>query len=146
MRISIIAIFTSLLMVPVVLADTIEVPLGGDIQAAIDGAPDIEDSTFCGNMPGGPGTDENQVEGPFNDGGGNCFTAVCGYGDGDELPECGSACPADIDGNGVVNGADLSLVLGAWGTSDAAADVDGSGTVDGADLALVLGAWGACPE
>ncbi|MCH2145918.1 MAG: hypothetical protein MK082_12345, partial [Phycisphaerales bacterium] len=40
MRISIIAIFTSLLMVPVVLADTIEVPLGGDIQAAIDGASD----------------------------------------------------------------------------------------------------------
>ena len=45
-----------------------------------------------------------------------------------------------------VNGADLAIVLGAWGINDSPADFDGDGDVDGADLAVVLGAWGACPE
>ncbi|HMN95676.1 MAG TPA: M12 family metallo-peptidase [Phycisphaerales bacterium] len=50
---------------------------------------------------------------------------------------------ADLDGNGIVDGADLGLLLGAWGTQGAGgADLDGSGTVDGADLGLLLGAWG----
>lgn len=35
-----------------------------------------------------------------------------------------------------------AILLGAWGTSDAAADLDHSGAVDGADLAILLGAWG----
>ncbi|MBL9148656.1 MAG: hypothetical protein JNM94_08185 [Phycisphaerae bacterium] len=48
--------------------------------------------------------------------------------------------PADLDGNGSVNGADLAILLGAWGEGGAA-DLDGSGSVDGADLGLLLGAW-----
>jgi len=52
-------------------------------------------------------------------------------------------CPADIQGDGVVNGTDLAFVLGAWGGSGAA-DVNGSGVVDGSDLTIVLGAWGPC--
>ena len=52
-------------------------------------------------------------------------------------------CPADLDGDRVVGGADLATLLGAWGTP--AADLDGSGTTDAADLSIVLGAWGACP-
>jgi len=59
--------------------------------------------------------------------------------------ELGSLCPADLVVNGIVDGADLAVVLGAWGTSSSLADIDGSGTVDGADLAIVLGAWGPCP-
>ncbi|MCH2144934.1 MAG: hypothetical protein MK082_07280 [Phycisphaerales bacterium] len=55
-----------------------------------------------------------------------------------------ACCPADIDGDGKVTGADLSLVLGAWGTSEESADLDSDGLVGGADLALVLGAWGDC--
>lgn len=51
--------------------------------------------------------------------------------------------PADLDGNGQVDGNDLIILLGAWGTSDAAADLDGNGIVDGADLMILLGAWGA---
>lgn len=47
----------------------------------------------------------------------------------------------DLDGNGVVDGADLGLLLGAWDTDDAAADLNSDGTVDGADLGLLLGAW-----
>lgn len=48
---------------------------------------------------------------------------------------------ADINGDGIVDGADLARVLGAWGTSAPGADLNGDGTVDGADLALVLAAW-----
>ena len=34
--------------------------------------------------------------------------------------------------------------IAAWGGSGPA-DLDGNGIIDGSDLALVLGAWGACP-
>lgn len=47
----------------------------------------------------------------------------------------------DVNCDGVVNGADLGLLLGAWGTSDSSADLNESGEVDGADLGLLLGAW-----
>jgi hypothetical protein len=57
------------------------------------------------------------------------------------------ACPetsivGDIDGNGAVDAADLSLLLGAWGSADPAADLNGDGTVDAADLSILLGNWG----
>jgi hypothetical protein len=42
----------------------------------------------------------------------------------------------------VVNAADLSLVLGAWGAAGGAADINDDGTVDAADLSLILAAWG----
>jgi len=51
-------------------------------------------------------------------------------------------CPADLDGNGLVDGADLGLLLGDWGGPGG--DLDGNGTTDGADLGLLLGAWGPC--
>jgi hypothetical protein len=55
-------------------------------------------------------------------------------------------CPADIDGNGAIDGGDLATLLGSWGAcAGCPADIDGSGTVDGGDLASLLGAWGACP-
>jgi formylglycine-generating enzyme required for sulfatase activity len=56
------------------------------------------------------------------------------------------ACGADLDNDGVVNGSDLAVLLGAWGPCVGChADVDGSGVVDGADLAVVLGFWnGTC--
>ncbi len=53
----------------------------------------------------------------------------------------GDAVAGDVDGDGIVGGSDLSLVLGSWGSANAAADVDGSGAVDGADLAIVLVNW-----
>ncbi len=49
--------------------------------------------------------------------------------------------PADINADGVVNGADLGLLLAAWESADPAADLNGDGTVDGADLGLLLAAW-----
>jgi hypothetical protein len=47
--------------------------------------------------------------------------------------------PADLNGDGVVNGLDLAIVIGAWGT--AAGDVNGDGTTDGEDLAVLISAW-----
>lgn len=52
-------------------------------------------------------------------------------------------CAGDINADGVVDGADLGLLLGSWG-QNGAADLDGSQLVDGADLGLLLGAWGDC--
>ena len=57
-------------------------------------------------------------------------------------------CPADLNHDGFVAGADLAIMLGAWGpcsSSICPGDINLSGVVDGADLALMLGAWGACP-
>jgi hypothetical protein len=55
-------------------------------------------------------------------------------------------CPADLDGSGTVDAADLASVLSAWGScSGCTADLDGNGQVDAADLASILSAWGVCP-
>ena len=47
----------------------------------------------------------------------------------------------DLDGNGVVDGSDLAILLGSWGGTGSA-DLDGNGVVDGGDLAQMLGSWG----
>jgi len=55
---------------------------------------------------------------------------------------CPPSCGADLNGDGVVNGADLAMLLGAWGTSSGpCVDLNGDGIVDGADLAFLLGSW-----
>lgn len=55
--------------------------------------------------------------------------------------------------DGVVDGADLAILLGEWGANPGSpADLVNSntfapppdGVVDGADLAILLGAWGDC--
>jgi hypothetical protein len=59
----------------------------------------------------------------------------------------GAACPADCDGNGVVDVDDLTAVILDWGTdgSGNGADIDGSGLVDVDDLTEVILGWGPCP-
>ena len=54
-----------------------------------------------------------------------------------------SPCVGDLNGDDVVDGSDLAVLLGSWGS--AGGDLDGNGTTDGADLAALLGAWGGCP-
>ena len=51
-------------------------------------------------------------------------------------------CPADFNGDGIVGGADLGLLLAAWGSPRG--DLDGDGTTSGADIGLLLAAWGDC--
>ncbi len=48
----------------------------------------------------------------------------------------------DLNCDGIVDGADLGLLLAAWGSSDQIADLNASGDVDGADLGLLLSQWG----
>lgn len=54
------------------------------------------------------------------------------------------ACPGDINGDRVVDGADLGAMLESWGAcaGACAADLNGSGAVDGDDLAVLLAGWG----
>ncbi|MDA0974668.1 MAG: GDSL-type esterase/lipase family protein [Planctomycetota bacterium] len=52
----------------------------------------------------------------------------------------------DLDGDGEVGPADLSMLLSSWGTSGGAAcasraDLDGSGVVDAGDVVRLLAAW-----
>jgi formylglycine-generating enzyme required for sulfatase activity len=54
------------------------------------------------------------------------------------------ACGADINRDGVVGPADLSQLLGAWGScSNCTADTNLDGAVNAADLTVVLANWGA---
>jgi len=47
---------------------------------------------------------------------------------------------ADLNCDGAIDGADLGLLLAAWGLTGPG-DLDGNGVVDGADLGLLLAAW-----
>ncbi|MEE2972373.1 MAG: FG-GAP-like repeat-containing protein [Planctomycetota bacterium] len=58
-----------------------------------------------------------------------------------ERIECEDAgCPEDLNGDGTVDGADMGLLIAAWGTPGA--DIDGDGTTNGADMGLLIAAWG----
>jgi hypothetical protein len=53
-------------------------------------------------------------------------------------------CAADVNGDNTVDGADLGVLLGAWGGGGGPTDLNGDGLADGADLGILLGAWGPC--
>jgi hypothetical protein len=52
-----------------------------------------------------------------------------------------AANPADLNGDGAVNGADLGILLGGWGQAGLT-DINQDGTTNGADLGELLGLWG----
>lgn len=55
--------------------------------------------------------------------------------------QVGASCAlADIDCDGHVNGADLGILLGNWG-SPGVGDLNQSGSTDGSDLGILLGEW-----
>jgi probable HAF family extracellular repeat protein len=49
--------------------------------------------------------------------------------------------PGDLDGDGDVDGADLGLMLAAWGSNGGPADLNFDQIVNGGDLGLLLIAW-----
>jgi len=55
---------------------------------------------------------------------------------------------ADLFINGVINGADLGILLSQWGPAPigTVSDINRDGQVDGADLGFLLNAWGPCPN
>ena len=59
---------------------------------------------------------------------------------------CGTttACVGDVDADGVVDIADLLVIVESWGASGGPADVTNDGEVDIDDLLSLLAAWGPC--
>ena len=57
-------------------------------------------------------------------------------------PDAEEDCFGDFNGDGVVNGGDLGLMVAGWGTAEY--DLTGDGVTNGADLGLMLNAWGDC--
>jgi hypothetical protein len=58
----------------------------------------------------------------------------------------GAACSTDINRNGLVDGADLAVLLNGWGAHPLGhrADFNSDRMIDGVDLASLLNNWGAC--
>ena len=79
-----------------------------------------------------------------NDGTSNIAEIFLGAPDADfnGVPDNCVACPADLNGDGSVGGADLAALLNSWGS--ATNDLTGDGVVNGADLASLLNSWGGC--
>ncbi|MBC24181.1 MAG: hypothetical protein CMJ32_09740 [Phycisphaerae bacterium] len=68
-----------------------------------------------------------------------CSGEDCGGG--------GSVCPADLNGDCLIDGQDLGILLGNWlCEGDCDGDINDDGIVDGEDLGLLLGGWGECPD
>jgi hypothetical protein len=85
--------------------------------------------------------DEGGGDGPALVVGGNFTTSSVGDAFITRYQGCPVASdPADLDGDGAVNAADLGMLLGGWG-SPGATDINGDGTTDSVDLGILLGAW-----
>ena len=52
-----------------------------------------------------------------------------------------AALVGDINGDGVVNVLDLSVLLTDWGTNNASADLNHDGAVNTLDLSILLAHW-----
>lgn len=137
---------------------------GGAIQNYLASDPVIAGTLFVGNtaqtgslmntVDSSPvltaciGCDQGatSITGNWIDGGENCIVETCTDEDDNGVPdECGTPCPPDLDGNGMVDAADLGLMIARWGRcAGCVEDLTGDGLVDAADLGLLLGAWGPC--
>ena len=53
-------------------------------------------------------------------------------------------CPADVNGDDVVDVTDILAIISAWGDTGGAADVNGDNIVDVSDLLTLISAWGPC--
>lgn len=98
---------------------------------------------FMTGLSGAEGATIDPVTGDFifsTFGGGNRVIAVKGFNNPD-------ACDVDLNDNGLVNAADLAMLLGSWGECpNCPADYTGDCTINAADLAILLGAWGECKK
>lgn len=82
-------------------------------------------------------------EGALPDTNGNGVPDGCECSSSPALPAC---CIGNLNGDAVVDGADLGILLGSWGNCSipCAADFNRDAVVDGADLGVLLNGWGAC--
>ncbi len=56
------------------------------------------------------------------------------------------SCPGDLTGDSLIDGADLSALLSAFGTADSLTDLNADGVVNTADLGLLLNRFGSACE
>ena len=98
--------------------------LGISETASLPVSASLQGTTVCNNTP------RPNVAGRWTDLGGN---TICD-------------CVGDLNVDGVVNGADLGLMLSSWGPcgTNCPYDLNADGQINGADLGLVLSAWGIC--
>lgn len=64
-----------------------------------------------------------------------------GHVDAQDRAFFATADPADFDGSGSVDGADLAMLLAAWG-NPGPTDLNSDGVTNGGDLAILLASWG----
>jgi hypothetical protein len=145
--------------------DPSEVALGdmdcdGDLDAAVlndtSGNVSIMENTGAGSFVlsqlKAAGTDVQEIVTADldGDGAGDSDVAVSNQASNDASVILNQTCkdaptdPADLDGDGDVDGFDLAILLAAWGKCGPGAcpaDLDGNGTVNGFDLAILLAAW-----
>ncbi|MDG2478164.1 MAG: hypothetical protein P8M32_09795 [Phycisphaerales bacterium] len=81
---------------------------------------------ICANSP-------DQIVGDYADLGENSIQVAC-------------ACASDFDANGVVDIADLLVVVGGWGACETGCegDTNGDNSIDADDLLMVISLWGLC--
>ena len=84
----------------------------------------MDSTTVCDNVP------RPNMLGAYSNLGGN---TICD-------------CAGDLNVDGVVNGADLGLMLSSWGFCGTTCpyDLNNDGRVNGGDLGLLLSGWGTC--
>ncbi len=102
---------------------------GGALFNGIHAQTTVRGSSFCGN-------ELNDITGPWTDNGANSFQGNC-------PPPVGNP---DLNGDGVVDGLDLLILLAEFGPcadpNDCPADLNGDGEVDIFDLLILLDNWG----
>ena len=92
----------------------------------------LTNTVVCGNTPG------QVYGGSSNTTDTSCISEIC--------IDC-EACGGDFNGDFEVDGADLSILMVAWGECErCSADLNGNGTVDIEDLGLLMAAWGRCGD
>ena len=64
------------------------------------------------------------------------------YGRGVYTTALLACCPGDLNNDGVIDTADLGILIGAFGSSNPIADINVDGVVDTADLGALIGVFG----
>ena len=112
---------------------------GGGVYVPNGSVMNLTRTRICANVAPNGAQVGQSGNGIVNDLGGACVMTACA--------SCPAPpCPADLDGNGFVDAADLGSLLAAWGPcgKSCPADINGDGVVSAVDIATMLDAWGAC--
>jgi len=119
--------------------------LDGTLMVDNDGLHGMQ--TRSGTRPLAAGKHRLRVEFFENGGGAGLYMLWSGPGVSTEVVPSWALsrdydwAPADLNQDGVVNGADLGVLLAAWGQSGSPADLDQDGVVGGSDLGALLASW-----